>query len=805
MQILEMESFPIEQVRDLQRLELDLAQFVSTHQMPMRFLFSAHGFAMDIPIAQIDARLRDLAPIGALADALLPSLQALTVGDASQPHPADVVAGLSDELDAVLADICATALPVILDDPEAASAAHWLALGEVLESLIWTRPELYDLRHFYTKLAERRLRAATFILIIWEPPTANVEEIINSLSYTTGRRVCRRDQLRPILPGPVTVDEQRARLIPIDAAHPHLAVLRSYDMPIEIDARVLHPLLNGERDVMIAVDILPIPHGRALYLAEMQHRAASVALRSNSGTIDPQTAQRAASAERTMYELRTSSLHQVQVAVLVQGTDAEDLTLQVAAARDRLGLGVRVEAVAGSQAELLKLFSTIPAAKIDAAWTRSDALAHGVGCLMGAVGFHRSPLTEGWLFGIDSFRQSAVFFDPFSGNRAGHMVYIGVTGYGKTFGMNLLTLRAAVQAGYRVIWVDADENSGRLERAIGAGATRHILGAGRTVNPLDLAFDPEEEPAWMSLQAGHVIAQLAMMMGQLGSDAQGRSVLIPRAFTKEEEGYLQRAIAMLYVDLPPRAPLTAMPILADVITALELIDAEEQGDDADALAEDEDALDDDDDPREARALARTLRKMIYGSKRRTTTRTAFGHNFNGITTVDWSFENDVTCIDLTGPRGAGDLNLDLYYSQAISTIYRYMRHPRRDRTRKTLLILDEMGLASRISSVAQMGVTISKVARKYGMALVTADQLPNFYLDTPEGQQIFGNSRVRVIYHLKDPEARRLAEAIPELTEAHIQHITRGDVGRCVVVYDNIVVPVDVEPAPRELQLLQGS
>lgn len=795
MLIFELDSFPIEQVRDLDMLETDLSRFFTDNPYASRVLIYSHGFAMDGAIAQIDARLRGLAPIVALADALLPSLRALTVGDTTLPHPADVLVDLPDELYDALSEICAAALPSLLDNPEAAGAAEWLALGEMLEARIWTRPELLDLRHFYGRLSEQRLRAATYLLIVWEPATAHPQQILDSLARATGRAVRRRDQLRSILPGPVVADEQHACLVPVDPAHPHLAVLRSYDIPVTIDALVLHPLLNGERDVAVAVDILPVSPGQAQRLAELQFSAASLALRT-SGAVDPQTAQRAADAERTMYALGTSSLHQVQVAVLVQGTDADDLALQVAAARDRLGIAVRAEAVAGSQAELLKLFSTIPAARIDAAWSRSDMLAHGVGCLLGVIGFHRSPLTDGWLFGVDGFRRSAVFLDPFSGGRAGHMVYIGVTGHGKTFAMNILTLRAAVQAGYRVIWVDADGNCARLERAVGAGATRHVLSAGRTINPLDVVFSPEEDgDAWLPLQVGHVIAQLALIMGALVKEGE-RSALVPRVFSKEEEGYLQRAIAMLYDDDSPHAPLSAMPIMADIVTALEAIDDEEYaGDDSD----------DEGDPREARALARTLRKMIYGSLRRTDTRTALGQAFNGVTTVDWSFESDVVCIDLTAPRRAGDVNLDLYYAQAIGTIFRYMRSTRRDRTRKTLMVVDELGLASRIATVSQMAVTLSKVARKYGMALVTADQLPNFYLDTPDGQQILGNARVKVLFHMKDPEARRIAAAIPELTEAHVQYITRPDIGTCVIVYDNIVVPAVVEPAGRELLLLEGS
>ena len=47
-----------------------------------------------------------------------------------------------------------------------------------------------------------------------------------------------------------------------------------------------------------------------------------------------------------------------------------------------------------------------------------------------------------------------------------------------------------------VIWVDADGNCARLERAVGAGATRHVLSAGRTINPLDVVFSPEEDRSY---------------------------------------------------------------------------------------------------------------------------------------------------------------------------------------------------------------------------------------------------------------------------------------------------------------------
>jgi hypothetical protein len=242
--------------------------------------------------------------------------------------------------------------------------------------------------------------------------------------------------------------------------------------------------------------------------------------------------------------------------------------------------------------------------------------------------------------------------------------------------------------------------------------------------------------------------------------------------------------------MPYDAESSEMPILTDLIEALEEIDAGEE------LGEEDD--------REARSLARTLRKMIYGSVTRTDILTATGESFNGITTVDWSIADDVVCFDLTEVQRGAEEWLPLYYAQAIGAIYRYMRDPKRDRSRKTLLIIDEFGLAAQIKTVAQLAVTISKVARKYGLGLVTADQLPITY-STIEGRQILDNARIKVIFHLDDEPAREIARALSQLAADHVAFITRPVKGECVVVFDQTAIPLVVEPAPRELLMLQGS
>jgi type IV secretory pathway VirB4 component len=147
----------------------------------------------------------------------------------------------------------------------------------------------------------------------------------------------------------------------------------------------------------------------------------------------------------------------------------------------------------------------------------------------------------------------------------------------------------------------------------------------------------------------------------------------------------------------------------------------------------------------------------------------------------------------------------LYYAQFIGAVYRYMRDPRRDLSRKTILMFDEFGLAMQIESVLDLTMTISKVARKYGIALCVADQLPITFLANVKARNILDNARIKVIFHLGELPAREISTAFPQLAPEHLAFITQPNKGECVIIMDQLTVPVVVEPTPRELALLTGS
>ena len=113
----------------------------------------------------------------------------------------------------------------------------------------------------------------------------------------------------------------------------------------------------------------------------------------------------------------------------------------------------------------------------------------------------------------DAFRLAPLFYNTFQGGRAGHMVVLGQTGSGKTYFLNVMTLRIAAALGWRVIWIDSNENGPRLERACKDGLRRHEVGLSSTLNLLDPVYGPTDGAHWRLSQAQYVTSALALLIG----------------------------------------------------------------------------------------------------------------------------------------------------------------------------------------------------------------------------------------------------------------------------------------------------
>lgn len=634
----------------------------------------------------------------------------------------------------------------------------------------WRVPLIKEQAAFYATLQQGFIRSAEYLLLTWEPPTLSGASIAATLSSACGRPACEVDALPAAICAPY-IEEPR-RLRPEVAGQPWLAALIGYDARSAWDATLLHELMALPFDIAIAVDIETLSRRRGMAIAEGAYNTARVQI--GAGAVKDVRAERVIDdAERAMHELADKRLHRAQVAVLVSGASAAELDVNIVQVRECLGSRLLLTLPAGAQAELLKLWSTTPSARIEMPRKPRTVLTDGLGCLMGVIGYHRPAATDGLLWGIDAQRRAPVFADLFGGNQAAHMVVLGKTGYGKTFFLNVMTLRAAALAGHKVIAIDSERNAARIGAAAGDGAQISWVGLGAAINILDRVFSALDGPDWLARQTQHVIGQLALLLGTPGVGADGKRRYIPIELSVAQRGVLDLALSELY-----RAH--AAPLLPELIAALE------------ALGE-----------AEADDLARTLRFLIYGAARRDRQAlTTLGAAFARPTQIDWSFAAPINCFDFSE---VPEQLRPLYYAQAVGAVHRFMRDAQRDRGQRTLLIIDEFGLAAQVEAVARLAADVCKVARKYGIGLMVVDQNPSTFLASQTGREIFENAAAKVLFHLDDLPAREIGAAIGDLTPPHVAFLSDAQPGQCVGVFGNDVYVMHIEANRYELRRLVGS
>jgi hypothetical protein len=782
MQIFQLSSFPIEQAGELNALEHKLGSWFASLTYPVRLLAMSKAFDLRPAIGKLNRNQREFVGLSRVAGPLMRAIDALIEGDGAA-DPSTVIRELSADELGLLLDLFAHEPPLqqlLLGNERIGgddAVVLWAAIGDALDSILWRLPWMKEQVRFYEELQRRHLRSATYILITWEPPEVSATSIAATLRSATGRPVTILDQLPSVIPG--AYSKQSNRLRPVQPGMPYLAAAISYELQGELDATTLHTLLNASFDVALAIDIVTIPRNKAQRTAELAYNAARL-LAGDSKLMDTRAVGVRASAQRVMFELKRQGLHTVQLGVLVGGETPEDLEANIAETQSRLGTQIRWMRPPNQQAELLKLWSTTPRTQIDAPLKPRSILSHGVGCLAGVLGYHRASNTEGPFWGIDAARRAPLFFNLFANNQAAHMTLLGMTGFGKTFFLNLLTLRSAVVMGTRIIGIDDFDNGPRIAGAAGAGATCYMLSMDTPINILDVVYDEDAEGGWLTNQVQHAIGQLALLLGRPGKTLDGKERLIPRDFEPEEAGVLDRALMMLYQNVTPSTPLRSMPLLSDLIEILS------------GLREPE-----------AQRLARTIRIKLFGSDDPNVTEpNSAGKCFNRHTEVDWRFGSDISYYNTAN---VPTMYRPFFYLQIIGAILRFMRDPNRDRSRKTMLAIDEFGYVTQVESLARLAAMICKVARKYGIGLIAIDQNPLTFLESETGRYIFENCQTKVSFRLDDTPARQLASTVRDMNEEHIAELTHFAPGQCLAIVRNDVYVVNVETSPRELRAFKGS
>jgi hypothetical protein len=785
MQTLELTSYPLDQRRDLDAVEMGVGQWCAEHHFPMRLL--AYNRRCNLRAARRRIRFK-YAERHAMLVAAQPLLQA--IADRARGvdvDPAEIVAGMPGETRALLARMVDAdfSLPQLhnLGDSHDANLDGWLAIAEALRTATWQVPWLHELERFYETLENKFARSAEYLLLTWEGPEVTPESLRATLQLATGCSVTLRDQLPNVVQ--CAYQPKGHYLQPRQPGEPYLATLLSYDVQGTWSAYTLHSLMATNFDLAIAVDIHTVPRARAMRRAELAF-AGTRAQISDPGIKDAAAERRNSAAELLLHELMEQGLHEVQIAVLVSGETLQKLEDHVEEVKMRVSSSMKLTHVTSPevQRETLKYWSIAPSAAIDAPSFRRNMLSQGVGCCWGLVGYHRPEPGEGIFWGLDAQRAAPLFFDLFKGNQAAHQVIVGKSGYGKTLFLNTIASRAAAE-GYQVIGFDAFKNGDRVARAIPDGARCYSLGLDTPMNPLDVAHydEPNELPGtWKIKQNQHVIGLLAQVLSTPSLTRDEKFSYAPRVFLPEERGLLDVALRTTYArfNVTPETPLDALPLLSDFLLDLE------------ALGEPESTY-----------IARQLRFVLFGSSNpQYTTLSPRGRAYNSHTQVDLNFRDDITYFDL---ERLPQQDRPPFYGTILGAFRRWMRSPFRDRRRPTLLQMDEFGYASQVAEVGQLAAEICKTARKYKVGIMLIDQNPQTFLDDPTGRQIWENAAATIAFHLEDVAARQLGAANSALTPEHVRFLTQAKVGEYVATVRNEVFVVSNQVSAKELEAFGGS
>jgi len=468
--------------------------------------------------------------------------------------------------------------------------------------------------------------------------------------------------------------------------------------------RPLPPLLRLNIPLALAVDV-PKTYERNAGIDALESvvQAYQVHLAGVRGE-DSRSVQRVTDGRRALAELNAGdALHQVRLAVAVAADDLSTL-------RDR------VEAVTGeTQAwfslrqevgELLsrsvRLFAAVPTKAVGLPDTTWPLTSRELALTLSPLGYRKLAGTDGVLRGEAVGAAYPVFHDAWRDKRATHEIWVGASGYGKTFACNAYLTREYAENGVPFDLLEPMGHGRHIAEAF--GLPWYVMSARSTrLNPQDVMFPTLIE------QISHTTRIYETVLGRPLSGGQRQNL---------ERGLLGEALETLYGGFPALDRVT--PALAPTCDLV-----------CDVLA----GLG---DKPAVQSIARSLADEIAGLC------TGAG---------PWAgFLNGATNIDLSaGPQGPRvfsfhELESDpvlqaLAYTQVLSALRRDCladEHPR-------VVAVDEVYRLMRHPSLLDFLVEAAKTFRTRRVKLISIDQQMSVFLEG-KARLVFENSPVRVIF-----------------------------------------------------------
>jgi hypothetical protein len=490
---------------------------------------------------------------------------------------------------------------------------------------------------------------------------------------------------------------------------PLWAILNSYEFaPATWNFfRPLPPLLRLNFPLALAIDI-PRTYDRnsGIDAIESIIQAYQVHLSGASGE-DSRSVQRIADCRRALQEINAGdALHTVQITLALAADDLDTLKerIQTVVNETRAWFSLRHE-VGELLARSVGFFSAKHTKEINIPATTWPVTSRELALMLSPLGYRKLSSTDGILRGEAVGAAYPVFHNSWRDKRATHEIWVGVSGFGKTFGLNCYLSREYAENG---IPFDLLEPMGHGRHIADAfGLPWYVMSAKTTrLNPQDAMFPTLIE------QVSHVTRIYETVLGRPLSGSQRQNL---------ERGLLGEALELLYRGFPDLNRVTpeiapTCDVVCDVLSGL--------GDKA-----------------ATREIARDLADEIAGLC------TGAG---------PWAtFLNGATNVDLT--RGGRDwiqprvfsfheLESDpilqaLAYTQVLSAIRRDSLIDEQPR----IIAVDEVFRLMRHPSLLDFLIEVAKTFRTRRKKAVLIDQQMSVFLDG-KARLIFENCPIRVVF-----------------------------------------------------------
>jgi hypothetical protein len=306
--------------------------------------------------------------------------------------------------------------------------------------------------------------------------------------------------------------------------------------------RPLPPLLRLNVPLALAVDI-PKTYDRNAAIDAIENiiQAYQVHLAGVRGE-DSRSVQRVADCRRALQEINHGdALHLVQIAVAVAADDLDTLKERVQAVvnETRAWFNLRQE-VGELLSRSVGFFSAKRTKEIALPPTSWPVTSRELALMLSPLGYRKLSSTDGVLRGEAVGAAYPVFHNSWKDKRATHELWVGVSGFGKTFGLNCYLTREYAEHGIPFDLLEPMGHGRYLAEAF--GLPWYVMSAKATqLNPQDVMFPTLLE------QVSHTTRLYETVLGRPLSGGQRENL---------QRGLLGEALETLYRGFPDLSRVT---------------------------------------------------------------------------------------------------------------------------------------------------------------------------------------------------------------------------------------------------------